>query len=177
MPKCSAFRQHRFLTKFLSLSHFVILNKLHHMFDPQFLHPVWVGINLHTTGLLGRLNEMMQIELWHIGAFLQAITIVVVVVVNKYVWGKNESCSSIAHLSLVQSSSYFLSLLFTPCLFSRGMSLFCFMCLIPGWLLAQRGNLEHKWCIGVPLASSFFCKGVYKLAGMVISKNINIQKT
>lgn len=29
----------RVFNQVLSLSHFVILNKLHHMFDPQFLHP------------------------------------------------------------------------------------------------------------------------------------------
>lgn len=33
------------------------------MFDPQFLHPLEVDINLHSTGLLERLNEMMQVKL------------------------------------------------------------------------------------------------------------------
>lgn len=46
---------------------------------------------------------IMQMELWHIGAILETI---IVVVVNKYQWGKNESWQSVAQLSPVQSSSY-----------------------------------------------------------------------
>lgn len=70
---------------------------------------------------------IMQMEFWHIEAILETI---IVVVVNKYQWGKNESLQSVAQLSC-PIFIIFMSLLFIPWLFAKDI-IFFIICQVPG---------------------------------------------